>query len=127
MFTGNLGITEINFSSNEFLPITDIERTLIDITVRPVYSGGIYMVLDAYKAAQDKVSINKLTAYLQKLNYVYPYHQAIGFYLDKTGAYSKKQIDLLHKFEMKYDFYLTHQMKEMDYSPEWKLFYPKGF
>lgn len=127
MFTGNLGITEVNFPPDELLPITDIERTLIDIVVRPVYSGGIYMVLDAYKAAQNKVSINKLTAYLQKLNYVYPYHQAIGFYLEKTGAYSKKQIDLLRKFEMKYDFYLTHQMKEMDYSPEWKLYYPKGF
>jgi len=25
------------------------------------------------------------------------------------------------------DFYLTHKMKDMSYSKEWKLFYPKGF
>jgi len=64
---------------------------------------------------------------LLKMNFAYPYHQAIGFYLDRVGGYKKSAVDLLRKFEIKYDFYLAYQMKDMSYSKEWRLFFPKGF
>lgn len=126
-FTNRTGVTEIATPEGDKTILTDIERTLIDIVVRPSYSGGIYQVLNAYKKAAGKVSINKLSAMLKKLNYIYPYHQAIGFYLERAGVYRETQIRLLKKFDFKFDFYITHQMKEAEYSKEWRLYYPKGF
>ena len=126
-FTDRLGVKEMTSRQNERIVVTDIERTLIDAVVRPFYSGGIYEVLQAYKKAEGTVSINKLTAMLRKLGYVYPYHQAIGFLLERTGMYKESQIQLLKEFDFKYDFYLTHQIKEPVYSEQWKLYYPKGF
>lgn len=126
MFTDNTGVTEITGPDGEKLRVTDVERTLIDITVRPEYAGGVFQVFHAYKKAQPKVSINRLTAILKKLNYIYPYHQAIGFYLEKSGVYSKEQINLLKKFETKFDFYLAHNMKSPRYTPIWQLYYPDG-
>ena len=125
--TNSLGVITLEEKNKEKIRVTDIERTLIDIAVRPIYSGGIYEVLKAYKNAKDKVSINKLVSYLKKIDYTYPYFQVIGFYIEKTGVYNQTQINLLKKFEMKYDFYLTHQIKEMSYSNEWRLFFPKDF
>jgi len=126
--TKNLGVIELNIDDNINVNVTNIERTLIDIVVRPSYSGGIQQVLDSFKIASTKnVSINKLCSILKKLNYVYPYHQAIGFYLERSGAYRKSQIDLLRKFEINYNFYLSYNMKEKEYSKDWKIFYPKGF
>jgi predicted transcriptional regulator of viral defense system len=106
--------------------VTDVERTLIDVTVRPVYAGGPFEVLKAYKVARPKVSVNKLAATLKKLDYIYPYHQAIGFYLERAGVYTESSIALLRKFDFKYDFYLTHQIKEKAYSERWRLYFPKG-
>lgn len=126
-FTNKTGVMEIITSENDKIMVTGIERTLIDIVVRPSYSGGIHEVLNAYRKAAGKVSINKLTAMLQKLSYIYPYHQAIGFYLQRAGVYREAQIRLLKKFDFKFDFYITHQMKETEYSKEWRLYYPKGF
>lgn len=126
-FTNRTGVTEITTPESYRIMVTDIERTLIDIVVRPSYSGGIHEVLNAYKKAAGKVSINKLSAMLQKLNYIYPYHQAIGFYLQRAGVYTETQIRLLKKFDFKFDFYITHQIKEAEYSKEWRLYYPKGF
>jgi predicted transcriptional regulator of viral defense system len=126
MFTGNLGVIDMVGPNGENSSVTNLERTLIDIAVRPVYSGGVFEVLKAYKLAYRKVSVNKLSAILAKLNYIYPYHQAIGFYLDKAGVYKDSQISLIQKFDTKYDFYLTHQMKDTDYSKKWRLFFPKG-
>lgn len=126
-YTDRLGVTEMVTDGNERLMLTDIERTLIDIVVRPAYSGGIYEVLNAYRRAVKKVSINKLCAILRKIKYIYPYHQAIGFYLERAGVYREAQIKLLKRFDFEYDFYMTHQMKETEYSKEWRLYYPKGF
>lgn len=125
--TGNLGVVHASGPQGEEIRLTDLERTLIDIVVRPAYSGGVFEVLKGYTLAHGKVSINKLAAMLKRLDHVYPYHQCIGFYLERSGAYSGAQMDLLKKFEKRFDFYLTHEMKDMDFSKEWRLFFPKGF
>jgi len=127
MHTGNLGVIKISGPDGEMLRITDVERTLIDITVRPEYAGGIHEALKAYRLAKDKVSVNRLIATLKKINYIYPYQQAIGFYLEKAGVYTQSQLDLAQRIEMKYNFYLMHGMKDPEYSKRWQLYYPKGF
>lgn len=106
--------------------LTNIERTLIDITVRPIYAGGIFEVQKAFLLAKDQVSVNALAAMLQKLKYVYPYHQAIGYYLERAG-YKSSLLELLRRFPMDYDFYLAHEMGETDYIKDWRLYVPKGF
>ncbi|MHC4172570.1 MAG: type IV toxin-antitoxin system AbiEi family antitoxin domain-containing protein [Planctomycetota bacterium] len=124
--TGSLGVIQMNGPEEEKIRVTDIERTLIDVTVRPIYAGGVFEVLKAYKLAQPKVSVNKLAATLKKLDYIYPYHQAVGFYLERAGVYKESSISLLKKIGFKYDFYLMHQIKEKEYSKKWRLYFPKG-
>lgn len=107
------------------LPVTNIERTLIDIAVRPGYAGGVDSVLDIYKRAVDKISMNKLVATLDTLNFIYPYHQIIGFYLEKAGL-DKSKLKVLQERKMLFKFYLTYEMIDKEYNKTWKLYYPKG-
>lgn len=78
--TGAMGVESIHDESPTQTSITNLERTLIDITVRPIYSGGVYMVAQAFENAKQ-VSIPRLAKYLQRLKYTYPFQQAIGYYL----------------------------------------------
>lgn len=110
----------------EVIYLTNIERTLIDAAVRPNYAGGVTEVLNAFKKAKGRFSVNKLKAMLKKMNYIYPYHQTIGFYLEKAG-YEERLIKLFEDFEIKYNFYLTYKIKQKDFNDRWKLFFPKGF
>jgi predicted transcriptional regulator of viral defense system len=123
--TGGLGVEELSGAAQERLRVTNIERTLIDLVVRPTYAGGIVNVVQAYRAAKEKVSINRLLATLKKLGYVYPYHQAIGFLMQQAG-YDQKRYMLLRRLPMEHDFYLTHGMHDPRYSSDWRLFYPDG-
>jgi len=125
MSTNRLGVTDFNPSENETIILTSLERTLIDISVRPQYAGGTYEVQKAFVRAKEKLSVNKLCSYLKKLDYVFPYYQSIGFYLENAG-YTESQLNLLEKFEQKFDFYLTHQMQSIGYSKRWKLYYPES-
>jgi hypothetical protein len=117
-FTDSAGITHINN-----IPVTNIERTLIDIAVRPIYSGGVYEVLRIYMNSQGEASINKLYSLLKKMDFIYPYHQVIGFYLERAG-FKENAVKLMERFPIKYKFYLTYGMNNMSYSERWNLYYP---
>ncbi|MGA7511274.1 MAG: hypothetical protein WBW46_00175 [Candidatus Sulfotelmatobacter sp.] len=123
--TGNLGVVKVTGPLQEQLDVTSIERTLIDIAVRPIYAGGVFQVLEAYKSAKDRLSVNTLIATLKKLDYVYPYHQIIGFYMQRAG-YEEKRYGRLEKLGLNFDFYLTYGMKEPEFDSHWRLHYPKG-
>ena len=123
--TAQLGIVTMRSPLGEPLRVTNLERTLIDITVRPDYAGGVYQVLQAYKSAKSKMSVNALMAILKKLDYVYPYQQAIGFYMQKAG-YEEQRRERLKKLPFEFDFYLAHDIRETSYDPSWRLFFPKG-
>jgi len=123
-FTDRLEVTQLPGPDGELLATTKLERTLIDIAVRPNYSGGVVHVLDAFERAAPHVSVNTLLATLKKLNYVYPYHQVIGFYMERAG-YPEKQWQKLKKLGLKFDFYLTYQLPaDRKYDSTWCLFYP---
>lgn len=130
MHTNQMGVVteKVNYDSDTPVKVrlTNLERTLIDITVRPVYAGGVFEVQKAFVLAKEQVSINALTAMLQKLRYVYPYHQALGFYLERAGC-KPQMLDLLRRFPMDYDFYLANQLGETEYVKDWRLNIPKGF
>ena len=123
--SGRLEVIEIPGPSGEHLEITGIERTLIDIAVRPLYAGGVFQVLSAYRSANGKMSVNTLIATLKKLDYVYPYHQVIGFYMQRAG-FEQKRYEPLKKLGLNFDFYLTYEIKDKSYDPDWRLFFPKG-
>lgn len=130
MNTNLLGVDEqevVESSLKYMIRITDLERTLIDAAVRPFYSGGVWEVIKAFRNAAKDVSTNRLGALLKKLQYVYPYHQAIGFYLDQSGTYSDKAVSAFRdKFDYKFDFYLDYNMKNPKYNERWRLFVPDG-
>ena len=127
--TGNLGVLEEDANDRERfgrIRVTNVERTLIDITVRPIHSGGVPEVLKAFSLARGRVSVNRLAAMLKKLAFIYPYHQAIGFYLERAG-YPQSSLDLFREIPREFDFYLEHGLKEKEYVEAWKLFIPKWF
>ena len=125
MNTKQLGMIKTQKADGTTLYYTDLERTLIDITVRPGYSGGPNEVLNAYKGSSTRLSLPKLMEYLRTLDYKYPYHQAIGFYLEQTEKFSEVDLLPLKQLGLNYDFYLSHAMKKTKFNNKWRLYYPE--
>ncbi|MDH6365657.1 putative transcriptional regulator of viral defense system [Enterococcus sp. PF1-24] len=128
--TNNTGVVyrqPINFSKK--IRVTNIERTLIDIVVRPQYSGGVQEILEAYIEAKEYIDINKLIAYLKKFDYSYPYYKSILFFL-KYASYDLDQIEtfeqnfILNSIENDVNFYLDYQIINKKLNKEIGIYYP---
>ncbi|AIE83652.1 type IV toxin-antitoxin system AbiEi family antitoxin domain-containing protein [Fimbriimonas ginsengisoli] len=109
------------------LKVTNLERTLIDMTVRPQYSGGVDGCLEAFKNAALRLSVPKLCDALARIGHVYPYHQSVGFYMEASGRYGANDLRLLKEFPQEFDFYLDNQIEDPHYVPEWRLHVPSRF
>jgi len=123
--TNCLGVKSIVLDSGEEVRITSVERTLIDMVVRPFYSGGPITVLTAFRNAHSMVSVPTMRNLLNQLAFVYPYHQAVGFYLQLSNCYSVEDMNLFRDLGFKFDFYLANAIKEVAYSKDWRMYYPK--
>jgi len=124
--TGQLAVSEVTLPEGEgTVRTTDLDRALIDAAVRPDYCGGVHEVLHAYQAAADRASPNRIRALLQQLDYAYPYHQAIGFYLERSGAFDDAAVALFRELPQPIDFYLAHDMRETQYVKQWRLHVPR--
>lgn len=127
MNTGELAVIDEKFTYEERtvrVRVTGIERTLIDLTVRPAYAGGATEVVRAFQEAKGRASIKQLAEILTKLGCVYPYHQAIGYYLERT-EYPSSDIDLFRSMPMKFDFYLANRLSDTHFVSAWRLHVPK--
>ncbi|MCP5113589.1 MAG: hypothetical protein GY953_22375 [bacterium] len=71
------------------------------------------------------MSVRKLVTTLEALDYAYPFHQAVGFYLQRA-EYPERAYNLLKKIDMKFNFYLAHNLRSKEFDSEWRLFHRKG-
>jgi hypothetical protein len=121
-FTGRRAVTTVDVQGLA-LPVTTLDRTLIDLAVRPSYGGGVDGVLEAYRKARERVDVLGVTTVLEDLDYIYPYHQAIGFYFSRSGV-DISLLAPLRALPFEIDFYLTHEMKDPNYDSDWRIYYP---
>lgn len=122
--TGDAGVVDAVEPHGGRIRVSNIERTLIDIAVRPVYAGGVEQVLEAYRGAVETASIAKVIALLRRIRYVYPYHQCIGYYADRAG-FPPGPLDRLRSIGLNFDFYLTYGIDSPRYIEEWRLYVPQ--
>ena len=123
------GVVKIH-AHNTLLPnnsrITSVERALIDAVVSPQYNGGVVSVYTYFKKARRKMDVKQLMDIYRKLDFVYPYSQVLGFFLDNIGL-QKQASDIYGEFPPQFKFFVDHNAKaSWTYDAKWKLYYPNG-
>jgi hypothetical protein len=121
--TDRAGVVNHLSPEGKVVEVTNLERTLIDIAVRPAYAGGIQQVAEVYKLAISRIQVDGILKLLSKMNYTYPYQQSIGFLLERAGCNQSELRKLEHE-KSEFDFFLDYGMKTPAYSERWQLFYP---
>lgn len=124
----NIGVEEIKIKKkglNEYhIQCTDLERTFIDSIISPQYSGGVGVILTAFRKCE--LNLNNLLTYYREMDPVYPYWQKIGFILDLMGK-DKESKNWKKFFEgepMKKFFIDREYRSDWLYNEKWAIYYP---
>lgn len=125
-YTDRLGVKRMELSTGGAVDCTGLERTLIDIVVRPAYAGGAEQLLSAYKAALNRVDFDLILDLLKRMEYAYPYHQSIGFLLERAGA-PDSAWKTFYAMDHNFDFYVGYGMKSPAFDQKWRVYYPSHF
>ena len=122
--TGDAGVVEITEPSGQPIRCTSLERTLIDCVVRPQYVGVITTLAFALPSLIDHFSTQELVSLLAQTKYVYPYHQSVGFLLQRAGM-SPTQLEPLRRLPRRFQvLFGLRKMKRPLYDSEWQIYYP---
>jgi hypothetical protein len=106
--------------------IVTLERALIDAVVSPHYNGGITSLCDYFRAAKGRVKTQKLLEIYRRLEFVYPYAQAIGLFMEHAGMPDHAD-ELRRVYPPRQRFYVAHNAKSTwVYDERWMIYYPKG-
>jgi len=124
-WTKQLGVEQRVGPNGERLLATGLERTLIDIAVRPSYAGGVFKVAEAYRTAAGTVRVDMIAEQLAELEYTYPYHQAVGFYLERAGV-PAASLEPLRRFGVNFEFFLSHALVNPVLNTAWRIWIPSG-
>lgn len=123
-YTGVTNIKPMGFS--KFVRTSNVERCFIESMVRPNYSGGVSEILNSF--SNTTISVNKVLAYLNNMNYIYPYIQIAHFYIKHTQNNNQKA-DILKKEINKRDnninMYIEHQIIDPILDKDSLVYYPK--
>jgi len=121
--TRRAGVVRMTAPDGAAVNTTDPERTLIDMAVRPAYAGGLRRVLSAYKQAVSKIDVDHMIGLLRKLDHAYPYHQSIGFLLQRAER-PDRDCKRFQDLGVEFDFYLDYGLKHPAYHRKWRLYIP---
>jgi hypothetical protein len=124
----NPGIETIDHPEAGSIRVTNLSRTLIDLAVRPAYGGGTGNVLKLYEqAAGIGIRISEIIHLLNNLDFIYPYRQVIGFYLERSRGCTRCELDRLRELPISFNFYLDNQIIHPAYDKNWQVYYPREF
>ncbi|MFY4785971.1 hypothetical protein ACOTVT_11310, partial [Aliarcobacter butzleri] len=76
---------EIGIIKYKGYKISSINRAFVEIISNIQYSKTPDDVIYEFKNLKDKLDINEIFNIIEKFDFVYPYYQLAGYYLEKIG------------------------------------------
>lgn len=107
--------------------VSSINRTFVEMIINIHYFKTYTTIINIFRPLKEKLDIKKIYKFIEILNYIYPYFQCAGFYLEQIG-FTKDELIEFKKSVSNLNFYTQKSKKEIvgeDYlfNEYWKMYY----
>lgn len=102
--------------------VSSINRALVEMIVNVQYFKSSQMIIETYRPLKGKLSLDEVYNTLKHFNFIYPYYQCVGFYLEKIGFHRDELQQFAYKIS-KFDFYTEKNLDSYRYDRFWKMHY----
>lgn len=113
---------EIGIIKYKDYKISSINRAFVEIISNIQYSKTPDDVIYEFKNLKDKLDINEIFNIIEKFDFVYPYYQLAGYYLEKIG-YLKEELSKFFNKKTDLIFYTIKNKEKYTLDKYWGIKY----
>jgi hypothetical protein len=116
-YTGEFGV--INYDGYR---VSSINRAFVEIISNIHYFKSPDDVINEFGKIKNKININEVFRTIEKFNFVYPYFQLAGYYLEEIG-FQKYELEKFFNKKSKLNFYTMKNKASYSFDEYWQVFY----
>ncbi|MDK2061348.1 hypothetical protein ACN09X_02290 [Aliarcobacter butzleri] len=113
---------EIGIIKYKGYKISSINRAFVEIISNIQYSKTPDDVIYEFKNLKDKLDINEIFNIIEKFDFVYPYYQLAGYYLEKIG-FLKEELSKFFNKKTDLIFYTIKNKEKYTLDEYWAIKY----
>lgn len=107
--------------------VSSINRSFVEMIINIHYFKTYTTIINIFKPLKEKLDIKEIYEFIKLLNYIYPYFQCAGFYLEQIG-FCKDELIEFKNCVSNLNFYTQKRKAEIvgeDYlfNEYWKMYY----
>jgi len=109
----------INFNGYK---VSSINRVFVELISNIHYFQSSQKVLELFLSIKERLDIKKIYIIIEKFNFIYPYFQLAGFYLEKIG-FSKDELSEYYSKKSDLNFYTEKNKDSYEFDKYWNIYY----
>jgi len=104
------------------LRCSSVERALVEMIVNVQYFKDAKHIIETFISIKEKIDVNTAYEVVEKFDFIYPYFQSVGFYLEEIG-FTKKQLSKFKERVGDLKFYTEKQKSQYTYNDYWQIYF----
>ena len=102
--------------------VSSINRAFVEIISNIQYSKTPDDVISEFRTLKDKLNTNEIFNIIEKFDFIYPYYQLTGYYLEKIG-FSKEELSKFFNKKTNLIFYTMKNKEDYSLDKYWGIKY----
>lgn len=102
--------------------ISSINRVFVELMVNIQYFKDENYLIEIIKPLKEKFNINKIYSIIEKFDYIYPYFQLAGYYLEKIG-FDKGELMIFKNRVTPIKFYTQKMLENKKFNEYWNIYH----
>ncbi len=102
--------------------VSSINRAFVEMISSVGYMRSTEDIINVFVPIKDKLDLNKILKVIKTFDFVYPYYQLAGFYLEQIG-YTKNELKSFYKNLSEFNFYAQKERENYIFDEYWKIYH----
>lgn len=104
------------------LRLSSIDRAFVEMVVNVQYFADSRNIIRVFEPLKDELRVDAIYEVLRKFDFIYPYYQSMGYYLEKIG-FDKNQLQKFKNEVKGLKFYTDKKAKKYYYNDYWQMYH----
>lgn len=102
--------------------VSSVNRAFVEMITNVQYFQSSQNLIQVFKNIKNKLDIDKIYTIINKFDFIYPYFQLAGFYLEKIG-FLKTELTKFYNKKSELKFYTEKNKNQYEFDEYWNIYF----